>query len=260
MTDSYYVRNWTDSSQKELKQWFAGKGEDVKQLQIFLRNKGYLDGKYVTGYFGGITRDALTDYMYDNKKVSQPSVAKPAGTSGQGTGETKKDNSIKTVVTSAVDTYNIIAKTFEVSEIPDVAAIGLGGDLVPATGSVQLVADKTGNLGVMFTGGFKGKSDMEGGLSVLGTESYDMQSVADLNGSSTFCGIGADFGEVIGISGDYSYSFSTTIDGRRVSTHSAAIGANVTFVPGEINTGVTKSKTFTFNAFDVIYDLYRGFK
>ena len=98
MTDSYYVRNWTDSSQKELKQWFAGKGEDVKQLQVFLRNKGYLDGKYVTGYFGGITRDALTDYMYSNKKVSQPSVAKPAGTSGQGGSETKPayDPNIKT--------------------------------------------------------------------------------------------------------------------------------------------------------------------
>ncbi|MBU7008876.1 peptidoglycan-binding domain-containing protein, partial [Phosphitispora fastidiosa] len=68
------------------KQWFAGKGEDVKQLQVFLRNKGYLDGKYVTGYFGAITRDALTNYMYGNKKVSQPSVAKTAGTSGQGTG------------------------------------------------------------------------------------------------------------------------------------------------------------------------------
>ena len=98
MTDNYYARNWDDSSQKELKQWFAGKGEDVKQLQVFLRNKGYLDGKYVTGYFGGITRDALTDYMYSNKKVSQPSVAKPAGTSGQGGSETKPayDPNIKT--------------------------------------------------------------------------------------------------------------------------------------------------------------------
>ncbi|MBU7008834.1 peptidoglycan-binding domain-containing protein, partial [Phosphitispora fastidiosa] len=106
MTDSYYARHWTDSAKEELVKWFAGKGEDVKQLQIFLRNKGYLDGKYVTGYFGAITRDALTDYMYGNKKVSQPSVAKTAGTSGQGTGGNKSwDQSLGNAMQQQVDKY-----------------------------------------------------------------------------------------------------------------------------------------------------------
>jgi len=86
MTDNYYARNFSELSKKELRKYFADKGEDVRHLQRFLRSKGYLADKYVTGYFGGITKSALLDYMYSNRTVTQPSTSKPSNT--QGTGKT----------------------------------------------------------------------------------------------------------------------------------------------------------------------------
>lgn len=112
----------------------------------------------------------------------------------------------------------------------------------------------------MLNGGFKGKTDIEGGIGLVGTVSYDMKTVKDLDGVGSFYGAGVDLGEGIGISGDYTYGTATTDDGRQVSTHRIGTGLNTTLIPVEINTGVTKTKTITINVFDMVYDIYRFFK
>ncbi|MBB6217236.1 hypothetical protein HNQ80_003355 [Anaerosolibacter carboniphilus] len=58
-----------------------------------------------------------------------------------------------------------------------------------------MVFDTQGNVGIAVTGGFKGKSDIEGGLSVNATVSYNMESVDDMNGTSAFLEGGQTLGK-----------------------------------------------------------------
>jgi len=103
----------------------------------------------------------------------------------------------------------------------------------------------------------KGKTDFEAGVTVNSTVSHNMESIEDMNGIATFYGAGLDLGEILGISADYAYTISDTKDNRRVTAHTLNIGGNFTFVPGEINTGVTNTKVLKImNIFDLMQNLY----
>ncbi len=60
------------------------KGKEVKLLQSFLIDAGYLDAKDATGTFGGRTMTALTKYQLD-RKIVKSEAAKGAGVFGPAT-------------------------------------------------------------------------------------------------------------------------------------------------------------------------------
>ncbi|WP_156456272.1 hypothetical protein [Abyssisolibacter fermentans] len=44
-----------------------------------------------------------------------------------------------------------------------------------------------------------------------------------------------------------------------MSTHSAGFGANTTWVPAEIHTGITNIKIYTINVYDIVYEIHEFF-
>jgi hypothetical protein len=132
-----------------------------------------------------------------------------------------------------------------------VFAIGFSIDVIAGTGSLQFVIDKKGNVGILFSGGFKGKTDIEGGVSVVATFSDNMEDAYDLSGVGSYYGAGIDLGEVIAISGDYTFSPIKREDGSYVSSQSISGGLNASFIPAEIHTGVVKSKVVAINVIEI---------
>ncbi|MDW7663233.1 MAG: hypothetical protein SCL54_17670, partial [Bacillota bacterium] len=195
-----------------------------------------------------------------NKDVLIGEIGKGGVVWGDDDSTVQEVNPIKETMINAFESYNEFASGNILPELPDVTAAGGSVDFIASTGSVQIVIDKTGNVGLVFSGGLKGKTDIEGGISAVVTVSYDMESADDLDGVASFYGAGADLGEVLAVSADYTYGIATTEDGRQVTTHSAGIGGNVSWVPAEIHTGVTKTKTITINIYDIANDIYEFFK
>lgn len=51
--------------------WYLSTGEDVEDLQRYLKELGYFDGK-ISGYYGDETRDAVYRFQLDNEIVHSP--------------------------------------------------------------------------------------------------------------------------------------------------------------------------------------------
>lgn len=111
--------------------------------------------------------------------------------------------------------------------------------------------EEKANVGNLLSGGLKGKIDIEGGVSVVATFSDNMEDVYDLSGVGSYYGAGIDLGEVIAISGHYTYSPIKREDGSYVSSQSISGGLNASFISAEIHTCVVKSKVIAINVIEI---------
>lgn len=67
--------------------WVGCEGEDVRMLQEALRSLGFFTYPESTGYYGGITREAVEDFQsaYSNKILKAIGLSKPTGYFGAST-------------------------------------------------------------------------------------------------------------------------------------------------------------------------------